>query len=97
MKFRKKAVEVEAVTFDELAAISAKLNPVKDGGELLQFPYNGVPVFRKDADTFTLATLHGPLDFVRGSGRLITAALGDVYPVSNEAFEAGFEPVKRKK
>lgn len=98
MKVRKKPVEVEAITFDELVAhglMDAKVNPganVVDGVPW-SFHYKGHPITHENNDCYLIPTLEGTMKFNRGD-MLITGVKGEIYPCKADIFAATYEPAQ---
>lgn len=85
MKFRKKPVVIDAITFDELADHAAAAGAYGDA----VFAYAGHPVSRS-GDGFLIPTLEGPLLMPRGS-MLITGVKGEIYPCRGDIFAATYD------
>jgi hypothetical protein len=90
MKYRKKPVIVEAITFDELVAhgIAAGGNIVN--GMPWSFAYQGQPITHEDDDCYLIPTLEGTMNFQRGD-MLITGVNGEVYPCKRDIFDKTYE------
>ena len=89
-KFRKKLIEIEAITFDELVAYG-KAN----GGNIVNdmpwsFQYAGQPITHENDDCYLIPTLEGVMRFNRGD-MLITGISGEIYPCKIHIFEATYE------
>ena len=92
MKYRKKPVVIEAITFDELVEYG-----IKSGGNIVNgmpwsFYYAGNPVTHEDDNTYIVPTHQGHVKFSRGE-MLITQIDGEIYPCKMELFEATYEKV----
>ncbi|SDH41056.1 MULTISPECIES: hypothetical protein [unclassified Duganella] len=85
--YRKKPIEVEAITYSELLAL---------GGKKAEFVYGGCQVLREksvdpDRPAFIMLTPTGNRTANPGD-MVITGVDGDVYGISVAAFEATHEP-----
>lgn len=92
MKFRKKPVVIEAITFDELVA-----HGIASGAELVNgvpwsFDYNGQHMSHEHDGLYLSPTLEGEMQFSRDH-MLITGVSGEVYPCRRDIFDATYEPV----
>lgn len=93
MKFRKKPVVVEAITFDELI-----LHGVAVGGNIVNdmpwsFAYQGYPITHENDNCYLIPTLEGTMRFQRGD-MLITGVKGEIYPCKPHIFAEIYEPVE---
>jgi hypothetical protein len=93
MKFRKKPVVIEAITFEELVAHGLQHS---EGGVYngmpWSFKYCGHPITHHDDDTYIIPTLEGTMFFKRGE-MLITGVKGEIYPCKADIFAATYEAV----
>ena len=92
MRYRKKPVVIEAITFDELVAYG-----IANGGNVVDgmpwsFSYNGHPITNENKDCYLIPTLEGTMKFERGD-MLITGVKGEIYPCKPDIFEATYDPV----
>lgn len=95
MKFRKKPVVIEAITFDELVQHGRD-----NGGNIVEgmpwsFHYNGHPITHHNDECYLILTLEGTMHFTP-QDMLITGVQGEVYPCKKDIFEATYEPVERR-
>ncbi len=91
MKYRKKPVVIEAITFDELVA-----HGIANGGNIVNgmpwsFHYQGHPITHHDDSTYLIPTKTGSAFFER-SAMLITGVNGEIYPCPGDVFAATYEP-----
>lgn len=91
MRYRKKPVVIEAITFDELVA-HGKAN----GGNVVNdmpwsFEYAGHSITHENDDCYLIPTLEGSMKMSR-SDMLITGVRGEIYPCKREIFDATYEP-----
>jgi hypothetical protein len=91
MKFRKKPVVIEAITFDELVRYG-KTQTYLTAGMPWSFTYNGHPVTHENNDCYLIPTLEGTMRFNRGD-MLITGVSGEIYPCRADIFDATYEAV----
>lgn len=92
MKFRKKPVIIEAITFDELVEYG-KANSSNIINDMpWSFTYQGYPITREDDDCYLIPTLEGIMSLKRGN-MLITGVQGEIYPCDLEIFKKTYEPV----
>lgn len=92
MKFRKKPVIIEAITFDELVQHGIDSGaPIFDGMPW-SFYYQGHPVTHENDDCYLIPTLEGTMKFNRGD-MLITGVKGEIYPCKPDIFAATYVPV----
>lgn len=94
MKFKKKPVIVEAITFDELVlhgkSAGANIGP---NDMPWSFHYQGQPITHENDDCYLIPTLEGIMKFWRGD-MLITGVHGEIYPCKREIFEKTYEPAE---
>ena len=92
MKYRKKPVVIEAVTFDELVAAGlADPDAHIVDGVPWSFQYNGHSITHEADDHYLILTLEGIMDF-RPTDMLITGVKGEIYPCKLDIFEATYDP-----
>lgn len=90
MKFRKKPVVVEAITFDELVQHG------RDSGAniVLEMPwafaYQGHHITHENDACYLIPTLEGTMKFTP-SDMLITGVKGEIYPCKADIFAATYE------
>lgn len=92
-KFRKKPVVIEAITFEELVAHGAKVDPegaALHGGYSWHFEYAGHKLTHENDDRYLIPTLEGTMDMRRGD-MLITGVQGEIYPCKADIFAATYE------
>lgn len=94
MKYRKKPVVVEAITFDELIkyakAKETKAHIVE--GVPWSFDYKGQPITHETDELYLITTLEGNMDFTRND-MLITGVSGEIYPCKIDIFELTYDKV----
>lgn len=91
MKFRKKPVVIEAITFDELVEYGRNNGANIVGGMPWSFDYKGQWITHQSDDCYLIPTLEGSMKFNRGD-MLITGVKGEIYPCKLDIFEATYEP-----
>lgn len=95
MKFRKKPVVIEAITFDELVAHGKTVAGahVHADGMPWSFVYAGHPITHESNDCYLIPTLEGTMRMNRGD-MLITGVKGEIYPCKADIFAATYEPAE---
>ena len=91
MKFRKKPIIVEAITFDELVAFG-KTQTELVSGMPWSFAYNGKPITHENDACYLIPTLEGTMKFTP-SDMLITGISGEIYPCKRDIFDATYEKI----
>ena len=95
MKYRKKPVVIEAITFQELVEYGLSHGANVYDGMPWSFNYKGHPITHETDDRYIIPTLEGSMNFNRGD-MLITGVAGEIYPCKPDIFEATYEPVEEK-
>lgn len=95
MKYRKKPVVIEAITFDELIehGLSTGAKPPFGGALPWSFDYKGQPITHENDNCYLIPTLEGTMQFNRGD-MLITGVKGEIYPCRADIFAATYEPAE---
>ena len=93
MKYRKKPVVVEAITFDELVAYGRANGGNIVNGMPWSFTYQGQPITHENDNCYLIPTKEGTMRLERGS-MLITGVAGEIYPCAGSIFAATYEPVE---
>lgn len=93
MKYQKKPVVIEAITFDELVVYG-----ISNGGNVVNglpwsFKYAGHPISHENDDCYLIPTPEGVMKMGRGD-MLITGVKGEIYPCKLDIFQATYEPVQ---
>ena len=93
MKYKKKPVVIEAITFDELV----EYGKTHDGNIVNDMPwsfdYSGHPVTHENDNCYLIPTLEGTMKFTRND-MLITGVSGEIYPCKLDIFELTYEKVE---
>jgi hypothetical protein len=92
MKFRKKPVVIEAITFDELIEYGKANGANIVNGMPWSFDYEGHPITHENDNCYLISTLEGTMRFGRGD-MLITGVKGEIYPCRLDIFEATYETI----
>lgn len=93
MKYRKKPVVIEAITFDELVEYGrVHCGPNIHNGMPWSFEYRGYPITHENDQCYLIPTLEGTMRMERGD-MLITGVKGEIYPCKSDIFVATYEPV----
>lgn len=90
MKYRKKPVVVEAITFDELIDHGRFSGAPLHEGMPVSFDYAGHPVTHENDNCYLIPTLEGVMKFERGD-MLITGTAGEIYPCKLAIFAEIYE------
>ena len=93
MRFRKKPVVIEAITFDELVAHGLAHTANIVNGMPWSFTYAGHAITHETDDDYIIPTLEGNMHFRRGD-MLITGVKGEIYPCKPDIFAATYEPAE---
>ena len=93
MKYRKKPVVIEAITFDEFVEYGRQHTDNIVGGMPWSFEYNGHPVTHGSDDCYLIPTLEGDHLFTRDD-MLITGVKGEIYPCKIDIFHQTYERVE---
>ncbi len=91
MKYRKKPVVIEAITFEELVEYGKANAENLVGGVPWSFKYKGHPITHETDHCYLIPTAEGTMKFLRGE-MLITGVKGEIYPCKRDIFEATYEP-----
>ena len=91
MKFRKRPVVIEAITFDELVEHGKTQVDHLTNGMPWSFTYAGHHVSHENENCYLIPTLEGTMRFDRGD-MLITGVKGEIYPCKPDIFAATYEP-----
>lgn len=92
MKYRKKPVVIEAITFEEFIEYGRKHTDNIVGGMPWSFEYNGWDVTHKTDTCYLIPTLEGVHNFTPDD-MLITGVNGEIYPCKKDIFEKTYEAV----
>ena len=92
MRYRKKPVVIEAITFDELVAHGIASGASLTRGMPWSFDYAGHPVTHENDDCYMIPTPEGTMKMTRAD-MLITGVKGEIYPCKSDIFEATYESV----
>ena len=93
MKYRKKPVVIEAITFYELVE-----HGIASGGNVVNgmpwsFEYQGHTITHENDDCYLIPTLEGTMKFTPDD-MLITGVQGEIYPCKRDIFESTYERVE---
>lgn len=92
MKFRKKPVVIEAITFDELVEHGRRDGGLIQNGMPWSFDYHGHPITHESDDCYLIPTLEGTMRMGRAD-MLITGVSGEIYPCKSEIFAKTYDAV----
>jgi len=93
MKFRKKPVIIEAITFDELVEYGRVNGGNIVNGMPWSFEYKGHRITHENDERYLIPTLEGTHNMTP-QDMLITGVKGEVYPCKIDIFEATYEPAE---
>ena len=93
MKFRKKPIIVEAITFDELVQFGRDSGCPIINGMPWSFNYKGRPITHENNNCYLILTLEGTMRF-ESLDMLITGVAGEIYPCKRDIFAATYERVE---
>jgi hypothetical protein len=91
MKFRKKPVEIEAITFNELVEYGKANGGNIVNGMPWSFRYQNQPITHENDSCYLIPTLEGTMKFTPDD-MLITSVQGEIYPCKSDIFEMTYEP-----
>jgi len=91
MKYRKRPVVVEAITFDELVAHGKSSGANIVNGMPWSFTYAGHTITHETDDCYLIPTLEGTMRMTPGD-MLITGVKGEIYPCKSDIFANTYEP-----
>lgn len=91
MKFRKKPVVIEAITFDELVQHGRDSGGNIVNGMPWSFTYAGHAVTHETDACYLIPTLERTMKLAPGD-MLITGVKGEIYPCKGDIFAATYEP-----
>ncbi|MBC2594908.1 hypothetical protein H5P28_11630 [Ruficoccus amylovorans] len=91
MKFKKKPITIDAITFDELVEHGLKYGGNTVEGVPWSFQYNGHAVTHETDDCYIISTLEGDMKMTRGD-MLLIGITGEIYPCKLDIFEASYDP-----
>jgi hypothetical protein len=92
-KYRKKPVEIEAITFDELVQYGKDNGGNIVNGMPWSFNYNGHPITHENDNCYLIPTLEGTHNMTPND-MLITGVQGEIYPCKLDIFNATYEAVE---
>lgn len=92
MKYRKKPVVIEAITFEELVEYGKAHAASLVNGMPWSFDYQGQPITHENDQCYLIPTLEGTMRMDIGD-MLITGVKGEIYPCKPDIFAATYEPV----
>lgn len=93
MKYRKKPVVIEAVTFEEFVEYGKTHAENLVEGMPWHFEYNGHPVTHETDTCYIVPTLEGDFQFTPND-MLVTGVNGEIYPCKKDIFEKTYEAVE---
>jgi hypothetical protein len=94
MKFRKKPVVIEAITFDELVQHGRDSGAGIVNGMPWSFSYKGHAITHENDKCYLLPTLEAHAQRFTPEDMLITGVKGEIYPCKMDIFAATYEPAE---
>lgn len=98
MKFRKKPVVIDAISWDELVGHGVKFCQEKghalNNGMPWSFEYKGHPITHENDRCYIIPTLEGA-HHMTPDDMLITGVKGEIYPCKLDIFAATYEPAEQ--
>jgi hypothetical protein len=91
-RYRKKPVEIEAISFEELVRFGIVAGGNIVNGMPWSFEYKGHPITHENDNCYLIPTLEGTMRFNRGD-MLLTGVKGEIYPCRSDIFDATYEAV----
>lgn len=91
-KYRKKPVEIEAITFDELVEYGKANSSNMVNGMPWSIDYKGHPITHENDECYLIITLEGT-HHMTPKDMLITGVQGEIYPCKIDIFEQTYEKV----
>lgn len=92
MKYRKKPVVIEAITFDELVEYGKNNGANIVDGMPWSFSYNGHSITHENDTCYLIPTMEGIMKFTT-EDMLITGVKGEIYPCKKDIFESTYDAV----
>ena len=92
-KFTKKPVEIEAITFDEMAQHGRDAGVYMVNGMPWSFDYKGHGITRENDECYLIQTLEGTHNMTPDD-MLITGVKGEIYPCKIDIFEMTYDSVE---
>ena len=93
MKFRKKPVVIDAITFNELVQHGRDSGANIVNGMPWSFQYKGHAITHENDRCYLIPTLEGTHNFTP-EDMLITGVKGEIYPCKLDIFAATYEEVR---
>lgn len=92
--YRKKPVEIEAITFNELIEHGkSNASSFGENGMPWSFDYKGHPITHETDERYLISTMEGTHDMTPFD-MLITGVEGEIYPCKTHIFKATYEFVR---
>jgi hypothetical protein len=96
MKYRKKPVVIEAISFDELVEHGRNANPQSVHGPNKMpwsFEYKGHSITHENDECYLIPTLEGIMKMSK-QDMLIEGVKGEIYPCKIDIFNSTYEPAE---
>ena len=92
-KYRKKPVEIEAISFSEFVQYGRANTDNIVNGMPWSFDYKGYPITHENDECYLIPTLEGTMNFTP-EDMLITGVNGEIYPCKIEIFNKTYDKVE---
>jgi hypothetical protein len=93
MKYRKKSVVIEAITFNEFVEYGKNISDNIVGGLPWSFNYNGHYITHENDECYLFDTLEGT-ERMTPKDMLITGIEGEIYPIKLDIFKKTYDIVE---
>lgn len=93
MRYRKKPVVIDAITFDDLVAYGIDNSTNIVNGMPWSFIYRGQAITHETDSCYLISTQECTMRFERGD-MLITSITGKIYPCKLDIFNATYERIE---
>ena len=93
MKYVKKPVVIDAITFDDLVEYGKNNGGNIVNGMPWSFNYQGQPITHENDTCYLIPTLEGTMKFTPDD-MLITGVQGEIYPCKKSIFNLTYEPLE---
>lgn len=91
MKYRKKPVVIEAITWKEFIAYGKNTGAEIVNGMPWSFRYKGHPITHETDECYLIPTLEADTQKFTPNDMLITGVRGEIYPCKIDIFEQTYE------
>jgi hypothetical protein len=92
-RYRKKPVEIDAITFEELVEYGKNNGANIVNGMPWSFKYRGYPITHENDECYLILTSKGTMRFTP-EDMLITGIKGEIYSCKKDIFEDSYDKVE---